>query len=180
MERSLGRCATPSPMASDFRQFTVCRVRRAAIPLAVACAFAILCAAVPAGAALYKWTDANGRVVYSDQPPPGDVKVDTIASPPPPANPNAVKEMATKEAEGKKQQGDAADNAKKAAQSRADATKMAGTCKDARLELNSLAANQILLYRVNEKGETVYMDDAERRRRRENLETFMKSNCPRG
>lgn len=180
MERSLGRCANPSPMASDFTQSTLCRVRRAAVPLAVAFAFVTLCAAVPAGAALYKWTDANGRVVYSDQPPPGDVKVDTIASPPPPANPNAVKEMANKEAEGKKQQADAADNAKKAAQTRADATKMAGTCKDARLELNSLAANQILLYRVNEKGETVYMDDADRRRRRENLETFMKSNCPRG
>lgn len=180
MERSLGRCAVGSPMRSIALQAAACRARSLALPLVTALAFAALCAAVPASAALYKWTDANGRVVYSDQPPPGDVKVDTIASPPPPANPNAVKEMANKEAEGKKQQADAADNAKKAAQTRADATKMAGTCKDARLELNSLAANQILLYRVNEKGEKVYMDDADRRRRRENLEIFMKGNCPRG
>ncbi|MCC6869698.1 MAG: DUF4124 domain-containing protein, partial [Burkholderiales bacterium] len=28
-------------------------------------------------AALYKWTDASGRVVYSDQPPTGNVKVET-------------------------------------------------------------------------------------------------------
>ena len=58
----------------------------------------------PVAAALYKWTDANGRVVYSDQPPPGNVKVDTLAGPPPPANPNAVKELASKEADAKKQQ----------------------------------------------------------------------------
>ena len=51
-------------------------------------------AAAPASAAIYKWTDANGRVVYSDQPPPANVKVEAIAPPPPPANPNAVKELA--------------------------------------------------------------------------------------
>ena len=27
-------------------------------------------------AATYKWTDANGRVIYSDQPPSGNVKVE--------------------------------------------------------------------------------------------------------
>ena len=30
--------------------------------------------ALPAGAALYKWTDENGKVHYSDQPPPNSVK----------------------------------------------------------------------------------------------------------
>ena len=155
---------------------------RARSPVLLVAAFAIAALGVvaTADAALYKWVDSNGRVVYSDQPPPGDVKVDTIAGPPPPANPNAVREMVTKEAELKKQQGDAAENAKKAAQTRADAQKMAGNCKDARAEVTSLAANQILLYKVNEKGETIYLDDADRRRRREDLETFIRTNCPRG
>ena len=66
----------------------------------VMCAIgAVLLATAPAGGALYKWTDANGRVIYSDQPPPGNVKVETINAPPPPANPNAVKDLANKEVE---------------------------------------------------------------------------------
>ena len=60
---------------------------------------AVLLAAAPAIGALYKWTDANGRVIYSDQPPPGNVKVETINAPPPPDNPNAAKDLANKEVE---------------------------------------------------------------------------------
>src|SRR3977135_2908218 len=69
---------------------------------AVAClvaAVALALTAMPAGAVLYKWTDANGRVIYSDQPPNGNFKVEAINPPPPPSNPNAVKELASKEAE---------------------------------------------------------------------------------
>jgi hypothetical protein len=154
--------------------------RHAAVPMALAIVLVAFCVISPAESALYKWTDANGRVVYSDQPPSGDVKVETIAGPPPPANRNAVKEMANKEAEGKKQQIDAAENAKKAALTRADAQKRAGMCRDTRAELAALSADQVLLYKLNEKGETVFMDDAERKRRRDVLESNLKTNCPPG
>ena len=153
------------------------RASYATLTMAVALLLGALCAASPASSALYKWTDANGRVVYSDQPPPGNVKVDTLAGPPPPANPNAVKELAVKEAEVRKQQQDAAATAKKTGQQRADAEKVAGACKNARAELSRLSADQLLLYSVNEKGQAVYMDDTERRRRRETLETYLKTNC---
>jgi len=156
------------------------RGRHSVTPAVLVFLLGSLCAALPALGALYKWTDANGRVVYSDQPPSGDVRVETIAGPPPPANRNAVKEMANKEAEGKKQKQDAADNAKKVAQTQADAEKHATMCKDARAQMTALAADQVLLYKVNEKGESVVMDDAERRRRRDTLETFLKANCAGG
>ena len=51
-----------------------------------------------AAATLYKWTDANGRVVYSDQPPAGNVKYEIVGAAPPPANPNAVRDMAAQDA----------------------------------------------------------------------------------
>src|SRR5258708_1670826 len=160
------------------------RTRRPVVPAVLAVALGSMCIALftapPAVGALYKWTDANGRIVYSDQPPTGDVKVETLAGPPPPANRNAVKEMANKEAEGKKQKLEAADNAKKLAQTQADAEKRSGMCKDARAELTTLAANQVLLYQMNEKGETVVMNDSDRRRRRDTLETFLKANCTAG
>ncbi len=156
------------------------RAQYAVVPAALAIVLGILCAASPAMGALYKWTDANGRVVYSDQPPTGDVKVETIAGPPPPANRNAVKEMANKEAESKKQKIDAADNAKKTAQTRADAEKRIGACKDARAELSTLSSDPVILYKTNEKGEAITMDDAERRRRRETVETYIRTNCSAG
>lgn len=155
-------------------------LRHAALPVALAVVLGTLGAAAPAWGALYKWTDANGRVVYSDQPPPGNVKVDKLAGPPPPANPNAVKELAGKEAESKKLQLEAAANAKKTGQQRADVERRADVCRDARAELTRLAADQVLLYSVNEKGETVFMNDADRRRRSESLDTFLKANCTQG
>jgi hypothetical protein len=154
------------------------RARHCARSLAVAMLFGALCAA-PVSAALYKWTDANGRVVYSDQPPPGNVKVDTVAGPPPPANPNAAREMTAKEAESKKQQMDAAEGAKKTAQARTEADRRTIVCKDARGELARLSQNQVLHFTLNEKGEQVVMDDAELRKRREVLNTMIQTNkCP--
>ncbi len=160
------------------------RSRGRAVPAAVAAVFGAFViasfVATPACAALYKWTDANGVVVYSDQPPPGNVKVETIAGPPPPANPNAAKELVNKEMDLKKQQATAVETNKKAAQQRAETERLAGLCRDARAELNTLATDQILLYSINEKGEQVLMNDVERRKRRGTLENFLKASCAQG
>ena len=165
------QCATPGRPG---------RARIPVVALALALVLGTFAATAPAWGALYKWTDANGRVVYSDQPPPGDMKIDVIAAPPAPSNPNAMKDMANKEVENKKQQQEAAANSKKALQQRADAEKRLDACKSARAEITRLAADQIILYSVNEKGETIVMNEADRRRRRETLETFIKANCPQG
>ena len=63
----------------------------------------MMLAAGPAGAVLYKWVDASGRVSYSDQPPPVNVKAEIVgaAAPVPAAGtasaPDAVREMANQE-----------------------------------------------------------------------------------
>ena len=49
-------------------------------------------------AAMYKWVDENGRVAYGDTPPAG-VKAERMNSGPGPADPGAVRDMATKDAE---------------------------------------------------------------------------------
>ena len=54
-------------------------------------------------------------MIYSDQPPPGNVKVETLNAPPPPANPNAVKDLAAKDAEIRKAKQARADEEAKAA-----------------------------------------------------------------
>lgn len=133
--------------------------------------------AVPGIAATYKWTDANGRVVYSDQPPNGNFKVEAIAGPPPPANPNAVKELAAKEAEVQQRRLLRAEEETKAAKARLDAETKREQCGKVRGQLAVLQSDQTLLYRTNEKGEQIMMDGAARRRDREQLEVWLKANC---
>lgn len=135
-------------------------------------------AALPAAAALYKWTDANGRVVYSDQPPMGNTKAETLTGAPPPANPGAVKEMATKDAEFKKRQADQAETVKKADKQRTDAERLIDQCAQARGQIKQLGAEQVEMYRYNAKGDRVILDAATRGRDRDMLEKWAaKNNC---
>ena len=62
--------------------------------LVLACALA---ASTAAFGQLYKWVDKDGKVTYSDQPPPANVKSEVLRPPPPPANPNAARELADRE-----------------------------------------------------------------------------------
>jgi hypothetical protein len=127
---------------------------------------------------LYKWTDANGRTVYSDQPPPAGAKTDTVAAPAPAANPNAVRDMANQEAEFRKRQGERAKADEKDTKSRADTEKKRAACARAATQAADLGASQVVIGRINEKGERVTLDDATRKKEREQLERWMKANCP--
>ena len=133
--------------------------------------------AAPASATTYKWTDANGRVVYSDQPPSGKFNVESIAAPPPPANPNAVKELANKEAELHQRRQLRAEEDGKAAKARVDTDKKRDQCGKARGQIVALQS-QPNLYQTNAKGEQVFMDDTARRKERDQLTTWVKENCP--
>jgi len=120
-------------------------------------------ATVTASAALYKWTDSNGRVIYSDQPPLGNVKVETINAPPPPANPNAVKDLAVKDAELRKSKQARADDEAKSTKARVDANQLRENCDRARGQMHTLGnSDQVVLYSTNAQGERVVMDDAAR------------------
>src|SRR5213080_3052349 len=115
--------------------------------------------AAPGAAALYKWTDASGRVVYSDQPPPGNVKSEILKGPPPPANPNAVKDLANKELEYRQRQLDKAEAGAKANKDQTIAKERADNCTQVKGQMQQLAQENIVIYRINEKGERVVMDD---------------------
>jgi Skp family chaperone for outer membrane proteins len=138
---------------------------------------ALALAAAPAMATTYKWTDANGRVIYSDQPPPGNVKVESIAAPPPPANPNAVKELANKEADLQQKKLLRADEEAKATKARLEADKKRDQCGKVRGQMIMLQSGENQIYRSNDKGQQVYMDDVARRRELEQLGTWVRENC---
>lgn len=132
-----------------------------------------------ASAALYKWTDAQGRIVYSDQPPAANVKTEQLRAPPPAANPNAAKEFAQRDAEYRKRQADAAEAAAKAEKERGDSAKLAEVCAQARGQLKQLNESQLAVFRYNEKGEREILDDDARGKERAKINAFIRdSKCP--
>jgi hypothetical protein len=132
--------------------------------------------ACSATAALYKWTDAQGRTVYSDQPPIANVKTEQLRPPPPPANPNAAKELAQREADFRKRQTESVESAAKSEKDRGEGAKRAEACAQAKGQLKQLTESQLAIYRYNEKGEREVMDDDARGRERAKLNTFVRDN----
>jgi uncharacterized protein DUF4124 len=130
-------------------------------------------------AALYKWTDAQGHVVYSDQPPSGNVKTEQLRAAPPPANPNAAKELAQRQADFQKRQADAAKSAEKTGKEQANAAQIAESCANARGQLKQLSESQLAIYRYNAKGEREMLDDDARAKERAKLNAWVRDNkCP--
>ena len=144
------------------------------LPLLLACCVLTLSCAGSSSAALYKWTDAQGRVVYSDQPPAANVKTDQLRPPPPPANPNAAKEFAQRQADYKKKQAEAAEAADKADKERAETAKRADVCAQAKGQLKALSETQLAIFRYNEKGEREVMDEDARVRERVRLNALIR------
>jgi len=141
----------------------------------VACTLAF--AALPAAAALYKWNDENGRVVYGDTPPAG-VKAERVNPSVAPADPNAVRDMAAKDAQINKRQQDRADEEIKAEKAQADARAKIDRCAQIRGRLQTLRAD-VAVYRFNEKGERVFMPAAERDKAVAESEKMLRDlNCP--
>jgi Skp family chaperone for outer membrane proteins len=147
--------------------------------LMAAAAVALGVCALPATAALYKWVDANGRVVYSDQPPPAsaNVKTETLHAPTAPSNPNAAKELAQKDMELKRRAAERNEAAAKAEKDQTAKTKRAEECNQANAALQRLSWGQVVILRANEKGEQVPMDDAARAKEKARIEGWMKENC---
>ena len=137
-------------------------MRRQRVSLFAAFAFSPVTAlcATPSLAALYKWVDENGRVNYGDTPPAG-VKAERLNATVAPADPNAVRDLATKDAEIRKRQQQRADDEAKEEKSRADINLMRRQCQQAIGRVKSLREDPNV-FRYNEKGERVYLDAAMR------------------
>jgi hypothetical protein len=132
-------------------------------------------AMLPAAAETYKWTDAEGKVHYSDQPPPGNVKETTTVKPrkktskSAPVQDGDAKAAESKpapktsqelDAEFKQRQVEAAE--KEAAQKKAaqEAEEKKRNCAQAKAQVARYQGGG-RFSRYNDKGETEYMDDAQ-------------------
>jgi len=129
--------------------------------------------AMPALGELYKWTDAEGKVHYSDQPPPPNVKQPVTVKPrsPGPATPTAAPEAEGTPAAGPKTyvEQDAEFNRRRVEAAEREAAEKKAAKEAAEKKINCEQANAQLarvqsgarITRYNENGETVYLSDAE-------------------
>jgi len=170
---SIGQTALlPRPMRR--RQRVPLRIR---LRVAVAAALALGLMAAPAAATMYKWVDANGRVVYSDQPPPANVKSEIVNPPPPPANPNAARELEDQDAANKQKEKKRAEDAKAAEKAQQTVQRRREACANALGQLKALQANNENFFRFNDKGEKVYYNDEMRRQELGRQQEIVRENC---
>lgn len=126
--------------------------------------------ALPVCAELYKWTDENGKIHYSDQPPPANVKKsETIKAPkpvvaPPPtdgAKPaTGPKTPAEQEMEFRKRRLESAEANAKAQKDAQAVEEKKRTCEKATGQVISLERGGRIT-RPGPNGEAVYMNDQE-------------------
>jgi Domain of unknown function (DUF4124) len=131
---------------------------------------ALCLVALPALADTYKWTDDNGKVHYSDQPPPAEVKKsETLKTPkpavaPPPAGgakPAAgAKTPADQEMEFRKRRLESAEAEAKAQKEAQAAEEKQRTCNKATAQVGALERGGRMT-RPGPNGEQIYMNDQE-------------------
>lgn len=121
--------------------------------------------------AQWVWKDDGGHVVASDQPPPTSVPQSRIikepsarvarTAPAPAAPTEATKSLADRELESRQHDKEQAEASKKAEDEAAKARALQDNCAAVRGNLAALQAGGRAA-RFNEKGERVYIDDAQR------------------
>jgi hypothetical protein len=143
--------------------------------IAVLAAFGALVMVMPAAATMYKWVDANGNTIYSDQPPPANVKSEVIKPPPPPSNPDAIKEMVNADTEMKLREKQKIENAKQAQKKLNDAARRQELCANALGQIQTLQRDD--LYRYDANGERVYLNADARAMESEAQQRIVRENC---
>ncbi len=130
-------------------------------------------------AGVYRWTDDQGNVVYSQTPPPDGRPVERMAPPPLPAEPpHAARKRLERIHKRLEESAKARQRRKReAAKTDADAARRQQNCRAARENLERLTNRPSnTLYRV---GENDYrrLTPEERRQRIEKMRKIVKENC---
>lgn len=129
----------------------------------------ILALATSAQAGVTKWVDADGKVHYSDQPPPATAKsqkiLDLKTSPTlPVAAPDSKdgeKNLAEKDLESRKRRVQGEETAAKQAKEQEEAKSRKANCDQARNQLQALQGGQ-RVSKFNDKGERIFLEDSDR------------------
>jgi hypothetical protein len=146
-------------------------------------------------AAQWAWKEENGRVVYSDQPPPPNVKIQILRQPAGPAPEtrsaggadagkagadkgasSAPKTLAERDMEFRKRQQERADAERKAQEEQQKSSARAADCERARGYLKALE-DGVRIAKTDASGNREYLDDAQRAAETERARKMVDSLC---
>lgn len=134
----------------------------------------LLSISVSAHAALNKWVDSNGKVHYSDGPPPPEAQSKILT---PPKSPVVEqKSYVEREAEWKKSEKAKQEAEQKAEQDKQNAETRKRNCAGAQANLKTFQ-NNMPLTTYNDKGESITMDDSTRQRNIEEAQKQISEYC---
>ncbi len=151
----------------------------------------LLCGLAFTGAqAQWSWRDANGRTVYSDQPPPPEIDVahilrqpGAVATPPrdpDPAAPQAATpsrpSLADQELEFRKRRDERQKAEQKQAEEAQAATVRADNCRRARDYLQTLEQG-VNIVRPGEQGQTEFLDETGREAEKQRARSAITDSC---
>jgi hypothetical protein len=140
-------------------------------------------AAVGAGGTIYKWTDKEGNVHFTDCPPPPGCEAETVLVKPEPSEQQIrqaqeklqkLLEQQLENAAAREQQRLELERQQIAALQVAVARRRA--CVMAQQNLHNLLMNRPVYY-IDEKGERVYLDDAAHKAEIERQQQLIRENC---
>lgn len=132
-----------------------------------------------ASAQVYTWRDADGKIYYSDTPPPGvDAKKMRAGSQAnaAPASGTPSRSVAEQEMEFRKRKAEADKARTKDEKDKQDAEESKRNCEQARNQLNALESGQ-RMNRVDVTGERIPLDDEMRAQEIERAKKAVQSWC---
>jgi len=144
-----------------------------------------LCLALPAQAEIYRYKDASGRTVISDQPPPGAAPARSYSGGATPATDDAstaapapapAKSLADRDLEFKKRQQEKREAEEKAKKEAANKAAQKDNCDRARRQLQALESGERITTR-DANGERAYLDDAQRAAEIDRARKYLAQTC---
>lgn len=126
--------------------------------------------------ALHKWVDVDGKVQYSDEPPPGNVKAQTLTAPSAASDVPAQKSVLEREAERKKTKQSREEAEQKAAKQQEEVQAKQKNCNGLRANLATLE-NSPNISSYNAQGGMAIMDNATRQQEIAETRKQIGANC---
>ena len=132
-------------------------------------------------AGISKWVDAQGRVHYSDQPPPPDAQTKTlrhVSGTEDTAGSGVAETKTAAEREAELKRANLAKQAEtdKAAQKKAAEDALKINCASAQESLRSLRSGERMMV-IDANGQRSFMDDAQRQQRIAKIQQDISTNC---
>lgn len=138
-----------------------------------------LAAVIPDAAALYKWVDEKGVTHYTEEPPPPDRKATKVEIKPSPSTSSGAAssdDFKQREYEFRKNRLDKEQaEATEKLRAEREAAGRRNRCLRAQRALDILQSRPV--YRTNERGERVYIEDKERAKELEEWREIARQNC---